>query len=199
MGRAGSVSTTPKLICLPIGPGKLHRNSFRCQKGPGAAPSVARQVGHPLPATSIESNSRRQQEQRRSSAAGLTRRTPYQHCRNGKERGRVRKEPGKRKLAPAGPSHLSHVFANFAKGDLAGDMYSFKCHANPEIHRRTRKSRRSVTMTRGNLIGCAGQARSYTPAASNSSHLHAAMLCLPQSKEMPSSWTRRGSHAKRSA
>ncbi len=35
MGRAGSVSTTPKLVCLPVGLGKLHRNSLRCQKGPG--------------------------------------------------------------------------------------------------------------------------------------------------------------------
>ena len=46
MRRTKGVLTTPKLICLPMGPGKLLRNSFRCQKTqnrPCAMPHAAQQ------------------------------------------------------------------------------------------------------------------------------------------------------------
>ena len=30
MGHTRGVLTAPKLVCLPVGSGKLHRNSFAC-------------------------------------------------------------------------------------------------------------------------------------------------------------------------
>lgn len=90
MERARGASTTPKLVCLPVGLGELHRNSFACQKArePAyVAPNVARQGGPSPQATDIASNSRRWRRGRqRSSAARLTKHALCQHCRNGKER-----------------------------------------------------------------------------------------------------------------
>ncbi len=72
MGHTRGVLTAPKLVCLPVGPGKLHRNSFVCQKGAGT--DLRRDARRPAmralaPSDQHRRSSRRRGRQR-SSAVG---------------------------------------------------------------------------------------------------------------------------------
>ena len=134
MGRSGSVSTTPKLICLPMGSGKLHRNSFRCQKGPG---TDSRHAGRRPARRALALGGRHRKRQpppaggdsdqaRLASPSALSTSTDAMIRRAGQG-----EEGAKQTETCTGKPFTS--FASFAKGGLAGAMYSFKCHTHPAI------------------------------------------------------------------
>lgn len=164
MGRARSVPTTPKLVCLPIGPGKLHRNSFFCQKARGPA-YVTRQGERSSRATNIERGSRGgggSDQAWSTPPAALSVSAPAMMRRAGRsEKGAAQTE-----------TCTSRSFASFACfRKLCKGWFSMGC-AQLQVSFASRnspshaKSRRSVTITPGSLTGCADQARSYTPTAS---------------------------------
>ena len=151
---------------------RLLRNSFACQwarenctetrfaakKGPKT--DRRRALRHPtrrapVPGDRIKSGGwhRRGDQARPTSPNTLSASTAMMHRAGRSEEGAVQTGTCTGRL-----SHLSHVFASFAKGGLAGDMHSFRCHSHPTIHRRTRKGRASSTMTRDGPTSCVNKA-----------------------------------------
>ena len=137
---------------------RLLRNSFVCQWGrenctetrfaakkapepTGGAPCATPTRRAPVPGDRIKSGSwhRRGNQAQPTSPNAFSASTAMMRRAGRSEEGATQTGTCTGRL-----SHLSHVFASFAKGGLAGDMHSFRCHSHPAIHCRTRKGHRIV-------------------------------------------------------